>query len=77
VIRLIYRRVPEDDQDAFPEDVRRIVEIGYRRGFEVADADAQDAWTDFSDSHCAGWLILPADDDEVWGLVRPYLTPAD
>lgn len=72
LIRLRYR--PDEDESIYrPDDVRRISEILNARGYFADDIDIQKAWTDFSDNYCAGWLILPDDDEEVYIKVSEYL----
>lgn len=47
----------------FPEDISRIVEICFNKGYIISESDAQDAWEEYSDSLAASWLILGSDND--------------
>ncbi len=49
----------------YTNDIDRIVEIFAQRGYEISHTDACRAWEEYSDSMCAGWLIL-GEDDEVF-----------
>jgi hypothetical protein len=49
----------------FESDVKRIVRIFAERGYEISATDAENAWEQFSDSMCAGWMML-GEDDEVF-----------
>lgn len=55
-------------------DVKRIVEIFEKRGFEISEEDACWAWERHSDEWAAGWLGLGNDDDEIFNDVIEYLT---
>lgn len=63
----------------YPDDVVDLVRIAADRGYELQPIDAQAAWSEFSESHSAGWLILGAccegdDSDEgIWQAMLPYL----
>jgi hypothetical protein len=41
------------------------VRIFAERGYEISATDAENAWEQFSDSMCAGWMML-GEDDEVF-----------
>ncbi len=45
------------------DDVDRIVAIAAENGYAVTPRQAYRAWADFSESSCAGWMML---DDYVW-----------
>ncbi len=55
----------------YTKDISRIVEIFAQRGYEISHSDALRAWEEYSDSMCAGWLIL-GEDDEVFQDVFHY-----
>jgi len=71
--RLVFRGhlAPE-----YPEDVERIIAVFADRGFTVAPCDAVAAWEAFSERMCAGWMMLPGDDNEVWRSAIPFLAEA-
>jgi hypothetical protein len=50
----------------FPEDTDRIVKIFADRGYEISHNDAYHSWEHFSNSRCAGWMILDKDDEVVF-----------
>ena len=53
----------------WPEDAARIKAILEARGYTASDEDIARAWKSHSESLCATWLILPADDDDLFRLV--------
>lgn len=53
----------------YPQDVVRIVDIFADRGYIITYNDAARAWEEYSDGLCAGWLVLPDDDEEVFETV--------
>lgn len=46
----------------FPDDVARIVAALAYAGIDASLEEAHDAWTYYSDSMCAGWMMLPKTD---------------
>ena len=40
------------------EDLIRIKNFFFCRGIELSLKEANELWLDFSNSHCAGWLIV-------------------
>lgn len=62
---------------AFPEDVERIVQVCRDRGFEIDPTTAEQAWLQYSDSMCAGWLTLPDDDNHVFDDIFSLLSVVD
>lgn len=65
--RLIF--CPRDEGLLFAGDVDRIVSACAARGFDISPTDARAAWQHHSDTACAGWLLLPDDDDELFSIV--------
>lgn len=56
--------------DFYKTDVERIVAVCADRGYHITSRDAMAAWEKYSDELCAGWLILPRDDADVFEEVR-------
>lgn len=60
----------------YGEDVMRIwlamVTVG---NCDCTLKDAENAWSEYSDSMCAGWLIVEkeADLDTLWSRVEPFI----
>lgn len=50
----------------YTKDIERIVKVFADRGYEISSEDALRAWEEFSDSMCAGWMILGSDDEQVF-----------
>jgi hypothetical protein len=49
----------------YTNDIDRIVKIYAERGYDISYADAVHAWEQFSETMCAGWMML-GEDDEVF-----------
>lgn len=54
------------------EDVFRIVDVCYKKGYEITTYDAQAAWEEYSDDFAACWLTLSNKDDDVFDIVMQY-----
>lgn len=61
-IKKLKFKKPYNDHYNYTDDINRIVKIFADRGYEITSEDAFRAWEEFSDSMCAGWLILGSDD---------------
>ena len=57
----------------YPEDVERIVKILAERGYRATNHQANQVWDMYSESMCAGWMILPENDEEVFDCIRLYI----
>lgn len=55
------------------DDVRRLVAICAARGRTITERDAYEAWSAYSDTSAAGWLILEGDDDHLLAMIESYL----
>jgi len=49
----------------FAEDAARLVAIAAAGGYTLTSGDAKAIWKSYSESVCASWLVLPADDAAV------------
>lgn len=58
-------------------DVNRLVKIAADQGVEIAPADAMAAWEDYSETSCAGWLMMPQDDELVWAAIQSHIRIVD
>ena len=47
-----------ENLELFADDVQKIVESFAREGYKVSPEDACSAWTEYSDTYCAGWLCM-------------------
>jgi hypothetical protein len=56
-------KAPYNHHMEYRHDIQRIVEIFAKRGYEISESDAVITWEQFSDSMCAGWMILGTDDE--------------
>lgn len=69
--KLVFRN-PYVEEFRYPKDLKRIVKVFADRGYEISEQDALSAWELYSDSMCAGWLVLGTDDDFVFYNIRSY-----
>lgn len=46
----------------YPDDVERIVKIMKSKGLKITPELANELWEEYSESYCAGWLILPSNE---------------
>lgn len=66
-------KIKTNDPIRYPEDVERIGRILFFEGYWSTPEECQQLWEMYSESVCAGWLILPDDDAKVFDAVRPYI----
>lgn len=55
------------------EDVVRIQEVLLKNGYSSLLEDCGKLWDDYSDAHCAGWLSLPEEDEELWKILKSLI----
>ncbi len=48
----------------YPEDVRRLFNIALINGYIFPCDEIEDIWEEFSEEHCAQWLIMDSYTDE-------------
>ena len=48
------------------DDVNRLVSVAAANGIVLTQNQSYQAWTDYSDSYAAGWMMMPHQDDELW-----------
>ena len=58
----------------YPGDVLRIQRALSDAGYDVSPCEAEHLWETYSDSMCAGWLMLYDDDADIVQAVRPYFS---
>jgi len=64
--RLTLKTWGEYQEDYYSDDITRMRQICHRKGFETTREELAEAWANHSDRFCAGWLVLPGDDEEVF-----------
>lgn len=58
----------------YPEDVNRIQQVLADRGYETSPAECESLWNMYSDSMCAGWMIVQGETDEhIFGCISGYI----
>ncbi len=58
--------------DRFSNDVSRIIQVCLKAGYVIDYSTAYTAWTWYSDSMAAGWMMLPEKDEEVLITILDY-----
>ena len=57
----------------YPKDCIRVAKVALDNGYYITPTEAQVLWGEYSDSRCAGWIMMPNDDEEIWQNIRYYL----
>ena len=65
---LEYARINEK-HFSYPEDIRRMIEVCNKKGITITPELAEKLWDIHSESYCAGWLILPEDDELLFEIL--------
>lgn len=65
----------QDLAKRFAADVARMRRCLEKAGNQVEDDDTVYAWTNYSDTLCAGWLMLPEKDDALLAILLKHLPP--
>jgi len=60
--------------EMFPEDVLRLKSVVASHGYDYTDEEVIELWENHSDTVCAGWLYLPRDDEQLWEIIKSYIT---
>lgn len=53
----------------YPEDIKRIMKAGIDVDIILSPKAADKIWREYSDMLCAGWLILPQDDETIGEVI--------
>lgn len=59
----------------FAADVARMRRCLQAAGKQIEDDDIVHAWTEYSDTLCCGWLMLPETDDALLTILQKHLPP--
>lgn len=68
--------IVENDLSSYRDDIVRIAAALQADGRQVSLREAYQAWVAYSDSMCAGWMMLPDSDLEIVNLASPCLERA-
>lgn len=63
----------ERDSFQFKSDVERLQRVALAHGVLLQFWTAVKLWEANSDSACAGWLVMPKDDEELWFEAASFL----
>lgn len=62
----------------YPLDVTRVQHAVIARGYNCTREQARDLWQAYSDSMCAGWLLMDGwSEGGVWKAVEPFIEVSD
>jgi len=65
-MKILGRKENLNDEFDFPNDVEKIVLSYKKNGIIITKKQAEEIWLEYSDTFCAGWLMLPKERDEVY-----------
>lgn len=72
--KLVFKKPTHDYHSYQKEDIQRIVSVCARKGYELSEQDAMLAWEKYSEDHyCAGWLILPKEDEQLFNDIMKVM----
>lgn len=74
MINLVYKNTTNFTNHEL-EDSAHIVGVFAKRGYYISLRDAWEAWSDFSDDMCAGWISLPDNDDVIFNQLFNQFEP--
>jgi len=52
--------------ESFPEDIDRIIKVMADHYYEVTRDQAKALWEEHSEDYAAGWLVMPAKDEDLF-----------
>lgn len=67
---LVFKK--EKEHFHYWDDVRKIVKVFDAKGYRIAEEDARAAWEKYSETMCAGWLILPEKNEDIFNAIIEY-----
>jgi hypothetical protein len=73
-------RIKEDRpelSDHERRDTKKLVEIFHKKGYIISPPEAKILWEKYSESLCAGWMIMGEDDETIFQNVVPYFEVID
>ncbi|MGH8785001.1 MAG: hypothetical protein ACREYA_07935 [Cupriavidus necator] len=57
----------------YADDIKRMLQCLAAAGCQTTEDAAVQAWAEYSDDYCAGWLVLPEDDVTLLETLLKYL----
>jgi hypothetical protein len=54
-------------------DCKRIQDVLVERGLEASLSECEELWSAYSDSLCAGWMMLPDSDEEIYDSISYFI----
>ena len=68
-----YLKIEKQYDDLYyVKDVRRIVNVMKDKGIEITPKEANKLWNMYSDNQDEEWIVLPANDDEIFEIIIKY-----
>ena len=62
-----------DKYENYREDsILRMMKVCIQNGVLATAEQVTDAWVGYSDSMCAGWMLLPDKDEDLFALMKPH-----
>lgn len=66
-------QIRHENISEYPNDIKRLLKVLYDRGFIASPEQATILWEKYSDSMCAGWMMMSDDDNRVFECVSPCI----
>lgn len=60
-------------EEQYRRDVERMLRCAQDAGYVVAESDLIRAWTEYSESTCATWLMLPEENDALLSILLKHI----
>lgn len=60
-------------EDQFRIDVERMLRCANDAGYGLTEDDLVSAWTDYSESLCATWMMLPKENDNLLSILLKHI----
>lgn len=58
---------------SYKEDIDKLKEAYRRKGYYITDSQAENAWSDYSETLCASWLMMGEDLDSLFECTKEFL----
>jgi len=60
-------------EEQYRRDVERMFRCAHDAGYSVTESDLVNAWTEYSESICATWLMLPEKNDVLLSILLKHI----
>lgn len=57
------------NNELYASDIRKVAQAALLNGHCITYEKARECWENYSDSMCAGWMMLPESTDDIWNCI--------